>query len=209
MEYCINCQSSQHCLLCAEGKKMQYCILNKQYSKEEYEKLRLEIITRLKKEAIYGDFFPAGISSFGYNESSAIDEYPLTKEEALTRGFKWEDMERGTYGKETVDWHNFPDSIRDLPKDFDILKEIFVCTQCKKNYRVIADELAFYQRMEIPIPRLCPECRHVRRFRARGPNKLWHRKCMNKGCPNEFETSYAPDRPEIVYCESCYQKEVY
>ncbi len=27
-------------------------------------------------------------------------------------------------------------------------------------------------------------------------------------CPNEFETSYAPDRPEIVYCESCYQSEV-
>ena len=27
-------------------------------------------------------------------------------------------------------------------------------------------------------------------------------------CPNEFETSYAPDRAEIVYCESCYQVEV-
>ena len=27
-------------------------------------------------------------------------------------------------------------------------------------------------------------------------------------CPNEFETSYAPDRDEIVYCEECYQEEV-
>jgi len=27
--------------------------------------------------------------------------------------------------------------------------------------------------------------------------------------PNEFETAYAPDRPEIVYCEKCYQQEVY
>lgn len=27
-------------------------------------------------------------------------------------------------------------------------------------------------------------------------------------CPNEFETSYAPERPEIVYCEDCYQNEV-
>jgi hypothetical protein len=27
-------------------------------------------------------------------------------------------------------------------------------------------------------------------------------------CPNEFETSYAPDRKEIVYCEACYLKEV-
>ncbi len=32
---------------------------------------------------------------------------------------------------------------------------------------------------------------------------------MKEGCQNEFETSYAPDRPEIVYCERCYQQEVY
>jgi len=27
-------------------------------------------------------------------------------------------------------------------------------------------------------------------------------------CPNEFETSYAPGRTEIIYCEQCYQAEV-
>jgi hypothetical protein len=27
-------------------------------------------------------------------------------------------------------------------------------------------------------------------------------------CPVEFETSYAPDRKEIVYCEQCYNAEV-
>jgi hypothetical protein len=57
--------------------------------------------------------------------------------------------------------------------------------------------------------------------------KLWHRKCQCNGekssngvyqntiqhfhgtelCLNEFETTYAPDRPEIVYCEQCYLKE--
>jgi hypothetical protein len=31
----------------------------------------------------------------------------------------------------------------------------------------------------------------------------------DKKCEVEFETSYAPDRPEIVYCEKCYQQEVY
>jgi hypothetical protein len=28
-------------------------------------------------------------------------------------------------------------------------------------------------------------------------------------CKVEFETSYAPERPEIIYCEKCYQREVY
>jgi hypothetical protein len=25
---------------------------------------------------------------------------------------------------------------------------------------------------------------------------------------NEFETTYAPERPEIVYCEQCYNAEI-
>ena len=28
-------------------------------------------------------------------------------------------------------------------------------------------------------------------------------------CSAQFETSYSPDRPEIVYCENCYKQEVY
>jgi len=209
MEYCISCPSSNNCFGCIGLEKSSYCILNKQYSKEEYQKLRSEIIAKMSQDGIYGDFFPKNISTFGYNESSAMDEFPLTKEEALKQGFNWEDTQRGTYGKETVNWGNFPDSILELPKDFDVNKEVFVCTKCNKNYRIIENELAFYKRMVIPIPRNCPECRHVKRFKNRGPNRLWHRKCMKAGCQNEFETSYAPDRPEIIYCEDCYKQEVY
>ena len=89
---------------------------------------------------------------------------------------------------------------------------------CTKELCQTRDELSFYKRMQIPIPRNCPECRHMKRFKNRGENKLWHRKCMcdkehisHKGmsCDVEFETTYSPDRPEIVYCEKCYQQEVY
>jgi len=27
-------------------------------------------------------------------------------------------------------------------------------------------------------------------------------------CPNEFQTSYSPDKQDIVYCEECYLAEV-
>jgi len=72
--------------------------------------------------------------------------------------------------------------------------------------------------MKIPIPRRCFYCRHEARLKRRNPFKLWHRACMcdkenhfhGAGkCEVEFETAYAPDRPEIVYCEKCYQAEVY
>jgi hypothetical protein len=82
--------------------------------------------------------------------------------------------------------------------------------------------------MNLPLPRLCPNCRHYQRLKQRNPLKLWKRKCMCRGqtsvngvykntiehfhgkepCPNEFETTYAPERPEIVYCEKCYLDEV-
>ena len=82
---------------------------------------------------------------------------------------------------------------------------------------MIREELDMYRRLKIPIPRLCPNCRYFERFSKRVlPWKLWKRECMcdieghghNGTCANAFETSYAPERPETVYCESCYQKEV-
>ena len=63
--------------------------------------------------------------------------------------------------------------------------------------------------MRLPIPRKDFECRHEDRMRKRNSMKLYHRLCMKKGCDNEFETTYSPDKPDIIYCESCYQKEIY
>jgi hypothetical protein len=213
-QYCFNCNNV---LGCVGLRKKDYCILNKQYDKETYEKIKSEIVSQMKKTGEWGQFFRDDMSSFGYNETPAEEQFPLKKEEALAQGFKWEDTERGTYGKETIDWKKFPDSILDLPKDLDVTKEVFICTECNKNYRIIGNEFLFYKKCNILIPRNCPECRHNNRLKNRGPNRLWHRSCMcdkekhdHLGkCPNEFETSYAPERPEIIYCEGCYQKEVY
>ncbi len=85
--------------------------------------------------------------------------------------------------------------------------ETKVCQNCKKDF-IIEPELRYYRMMKIPIPQICPNCRHYQRIKMWSSVHLWHRKCMKPGCANEFETSYAPDRPEIVYCESCYNQEV-
>ncbi|OGN28083.1 MAG: hypothetical protein A3A33_04055 [Candidatus Yanofskybacteria bacterium RIFCSPLOWO2_01_FULL_49_25] len=187
IEYCFYSISSSHCFGCTGLRKKSYCILNKQYDPETYEKIRSQIIEELKSKDIYGEFFPPDVSCYGYNESAAQEQFPLTKEQALTQGFKWEDTERGTYGKENG-------------------KDIFACAQCTKNFRIIPREFEFYIRLSIPLPRLCPDCRHLRRFTARGPNRLWKRNCAK--CNAEFETNYAPDRPEILYCEECYNREI-
>jgi len=61
--------------------------------------------------------------------------------------------------------------------------------------------------MNVAPPDRCFLCRHAARIAKRNPETLWDRPCMK--CSKQIETSYAPERPEIVYCEECYLKEVY
>ncbi len=216
------CSSSNHLFPCIGLKNKSYCILNKQYTKEEYEELVPKIIKHMndmpyidKKGRIYkyGEFFPPELSPFCYNETIAQEYFPLTKEEALKQGYRWKEKEERNY---KIDIYNkdIPDDIKEV-KD-DIINKVIECEhqgecneQCTEAFKIIPDEYNFYKRMNLPLPRLCPNCRHYNRLKQRNPLKLWHRKCMKEGCTNEFETSYAPERPEIIYCEGCYNREIY
>jgi hypothetical protein len=207
LSYVENCHSSKHLFGCSGIKHGEYSILNKKYTKEEYFKLKEKIIEHMKRTGEYGEFFPSNLSHFGYNETIANEYFPLTKEEAIKKGFKWWDKIQKTTGKETITSAKIPDSI--LEVNDDILNEILSCVECKRNYKIVQNELLFYKKHLIPIPRKCFYCRNTERLRFENPFKLWHRHCMKEGCTNEFETSYSPDRSEIIYCEQCYNKEVY
>ncbi len=204
VEYSFAVESGEYCFGCDGIKHGKYTILNKKYSKEEYEKLRSEIIAGLKKTNGYGLFMPPAIAPFAYNESVGQENIPLTKEEALKFGFRWEDDVQITKGKETMALEKIPDRIEDV-KD-EITKEIFACAECGRNYKIIPLELQLYKKMKIPIPRKCFNCRHADRIRRRGPLTLFDRACAK--CGKAIKTAYAPSRPEIVYCEQCYQAEV-
>lgn len=203
--YSESCQASNNCFGCVALKHGEYSIFNKQYTKEQYQELKNKIIEHMKKTGEWGEFFPMRISPFAYNESMAMFSFPLSKDEVLKRGLRWQDNIQQTKGQTTIS--EVPDKIGDVNDS--ITTEILECLICKRNYKITEDELIFYRKWKIPIPRNCFFCRLAKRFELRGPSKLWYRKCMKKGCNNEFETSYVPDRPEIIYCERCYQQEVY
>ena len=215
VEYSDNLTNCNDCFGCVGLRKKKYCILNKQYEKEEYEKLKAQILENMKKEGTYGDFISPILSPFGYNETLAQEYYPLTEKEAKEMGFNWQNETTGTYGQETIKESEMPETIEGVTED--ILKEILVCKNCKRNFRITKSEFDFYKRMNLPLPHKDFECRHKEKMLKRNPRKLWHRACMcelknhvhgEKKCENKFETSYSPDRPEIVYCENCYQQEV-
>ncbi len=213
VSYCYNCHGSSNLFGCVGLRSKQYCIFNKQYTKEEYESLVPKIIEHMNKTGEYGEFFPVAISPFGYNETVVQDYFPLTKEQATVKGYKWQDVSESKH-KPTIKASDLPDHIKDVKES--ILEEVFGCENCRRPFKVIKRELEFLKRLNIALPRKCFECRHRERFHQVNFPRLFHRSCMctkehqhhSNHCTNEFETSYSPSRPEIVYCESCYQEEV-
>jgi len=239
--YSDDCHNSQFLFGCIGLKKREYCILNKQYTKEEYEDLVSKIVDQMieapyvdKVGRVYkfGEFFPVDLSPFAYNETLGQEYFSVTEEEAMRRGYVWHKPEAKSY-RITLKSAQLPGDPKDVQDS--ITNEVVGCAhqgtythQCTTAFRIIPEELSFYRRMNLPLPRLCPNCRHYERLVQRNPLKLWHRKCQCAGgksdnstyqntakhqhqdghCPNDFETSYSPERKEIIYCEQCYQAEV-
>ena len=222
---------SENLFGCVSLRQKKYCILNKQYTKEEYEILVPKIKEHMnempfvdKKGNIYkyGEFFPIEFSFFPYNTTQSQEYFPISKQEAEDNGYLWEDSADRNY-KFDLKIGSLPDNIKDV-KD-DMIGKVIECEHqgkcnqlCTTAFKIIKDELNFYRKMNIPLPRLCPNCRTFERLKQRTGMKLYNRKCQCNNsshfhtgtpCPNEFETAYSPDRQEIVYCEKCYQQEVY
>jgi hypothetical protein len=212
--YADFCTSCSNLFGCISLRNKENVILNKEYPPDEWRALRDKIILHMKETGEWGQYFPPEISPFAFNESVAIQYYPLTKEEVVARGWHWKDNVGGTTGKETIAHDQIPDDIGMV--DEGIINQILACQGCKRNYKLIKQELAFYKKFGYAIPRQCPSCRHRARLSKRNPRELWQRQCdcaldthsHPARCATEFQTTYAPDRPEIIYCESCYQKEI-
>ena len=202
-EYCYGCARCSDLFGCVSVKDKKYCILNKQYSQEDYLKLKGKIIAHMKKTGEYGEFFPNDLCPFGYNETIAMAYFPMNREEALKKGYGWVEKEPVVKRHEPVD--KGPDKIGDA-KD-NIVRQILSCKTCGSYYRIILHELKFYRNMHIPVPDMCPDCRYEARMRMRPSLKLWDRKCDK--CGSDMKSSFSPERPETIYCRSCYLKEVY
>jgi len=229
IKYSINCSASHDLFGCVGLDKKEYCILNKQYTKEEYEALVPKIIEHMNsmpyidsKNRVYkyGEFFYPEISPFAYNETLAQEYFPLTREQSIEQGYQWKENDAKNY-KIDIKSEDLPDNVKYT--DETIVGKVIECAhkgecneQCSTAFKIIPSEFDFYKKMNLPLPRFCPNCRHYQRLRQRNPFKLWHRQCMcdknhpqhTDRCSNEFETSYSPDREEIIYCESCYSSEV-
>lgn len=237
IEYSIYCPGSNNLFGCVGLNKKSYCILNKQYSKEEYQALIPKIkqhmmdmpyVDKQGRVYAYGEFFPPEFSPYGANEAAVMDFMEMNKELAQKYGLLWRETSAKEY-QITLNATDLPDHINDVRDE--ITKEVIGCSSCGKGFRIVPTELQFLRRFAIPLPRACFNCRHSARVILRNPyphrwyasacqcigptskngaykNHSQHAHHASGPCPNTFESSYSPDKPDIIYCEQCYQQEV-
>ena len=201
--YCDQCNHSKHLFGCNALTHKEYCIFNKQYSKDEYYELKDKIIEHMKSGGEWGQFFSSKFSPFGYNETVAQEYYPIDKKEAQKHGLKWADEVKTKNHKASA--YQLPDSIKDVKED--IINQVLTCEESGKPYKIIEQELRYYKNHNLPISRRSPHQRHLDRMSIRAPRRLWERECDK--CKKSIGTTFAPDMEEKVLCEGCYLKEVY
>ncbi|MDD5055407.1 MAG: hypothetical protein PHZ00_04025 [Candidatus Peribacteraceae bacterium] len=205
--YCRYClDTSSNLFGCIGLRHKEYCILNKQYTKEEYESILPKLIEHMIEHGEYGQFFPAQLSPYGYNETVAQEYFPLTQDQIEALGWNWkQESNEAPKVTKTIPGSQLPESIADVPDE--IVEWAVVCDVTGRPFKITPQELQFYRDMGLPLPRKCFDQRHKDRMAKRTPRQLWERRCGK--CGEEIRTSYPPSRPDIVYCEDCYLDEVH
>ena len=203
-EYLDLCLECEYCFGCVGLRKKKYCILNKQYTKESFNKLRIKIITEMKKRGEYGQFLPYAMSAGPFNFSNSFLYFPETKKEAiLALGGYWEDIIESK--KEGILTGNLPDNIKDVPDN--IVKEALICPETGWLFNIAEDELIFYKENNIPLPRLHFDVRTKDRLKYLTVLQAYPYKCFY--CKKGIMAYYPPEWGyQKIGCEECYKQNI-
>ncbi len=204
--YSFGCFSSRFNFGCVGLKHGAYSVLNKRYSENDYSALVKKIVNHMRETKEWGEFFSPEVSQFGYNETVAMESFPLGKAEALILGFQWSDYESpAPKAIKGLSQNNIPES----PEGFagDLEDYAIICESSHRPYKIIPQELEFYRKYGIPIPARHPDVRHSKRLAKRNPQKMWIRDCAN--CGLALQSTFSPKCEELILCGACYLIAVY
>lgn len=206
--YCDNCHSCEDCFGCVWLRNKQYCIFNKQYTKETYQAEVRKILSHMIQTKERWEFFPTQLSPFGYNETAAQDYMPMTQEQAINRWYKRQEQTFDTVlwsSDSIIQWSVLSRNIEDISDD--IIQKIILCEISQRPFRIIKQELEFYRKNNIPVPSRHPDIRHQERIQKLPPRTLYLRHCDKTG--KEMLSCYPPNTPFQVYSQEAYEKEIH
>ncbi len=56
-----------------------------------------------------------------------------------------------------------------------------ICQNCQKDFTIESEDFSFYEKIKVPLPTFCPDCRTQRRFTWRNERNLYRNKCAATG----------------------------
>jgi hypothetical protein len=165
-EYCMMCSDLQDCFGCIGLKKKRFCILNAQYTEEEYWKTLDEIKCRLLDTGEYGHYLPVTLSSTYVPESGAVSYAGATPEELKQIGGNlFEPTADGATGAERIT--TTPRNASDVPDSIDDVTDEWAGVpifdpEAKRTFSFLKPVLDHYRAL-----RIAPPTRHfVQRFNS-------------------------------------------
>lgn len=146
-------ENCSFCLWCIGLKNKQFCILNKQYTKEEWYELADKIFTQMDKDWILGDFFPWELNPFYFNDTVAylIDD-TFSKKDVVRDGYMWRDEEIRVDIPKWAEVVNVEDLDR-INYDESILKKV-ILDKSGNYYRIMKMEYDFLKKHDLPLPEI-------------------------------------------------------
>ena len=157
------------------------------------------------------EFFDPQLSYFGYNETIAMDYYPLTKEQALKMWYKRSDYESPMpHVEKKVQGKDLPKQWCKIIKEKkpDILEKIInyavICEVSQRPFRITKQEIEFYIKHNLPLPTKHPDIRRQERFQRKGTSTLYLVHCDE--CGEEMLSIYDKWGWKKILCEKCFYK---
>src|SRR3989338_4924476 len=203
-EYLDLCKDVEYCFGCVGLKKKKYCILNKQYEKEEYEKLKVQIIADMEKRGEYGEFLPYSMGPGYYNLSNGMIYFPnIPREEVLKNGGYWltDDMS----SQDGISSLDLPDSVNNT--DSSISTQALICPETHFRFNISLSEYEFHKRKNIALPRLHFDRRILKKMYKVSAIKSYPYKCFY--CQKDIMAYYPPEWGyQKIACEECYKQNV-
>ncbi|KKP83514.1 MAG: hypothetical protein UR85_C0004G0108 [Candidatus Nomurabacteria bacterium GW2011_GWF2_35_66] len=161
-EFIFNSKNLNNCFMCFGLQNKSYCILNNQYSPDEYYKIIDEIKSEMLERGEYADGLGMEFSAQAYNFSVGQFAFPLDdKEIEKFGGFVAKEPKTNAEGIEIISKDKLPKTIKEVTDE--ILNKAIECEITGKPFRIIASELEFYKRMDIPLPTIHPTVRKTYR----------------------------------------------
>jgi hypothetical protein len=150
-----------HCIGCIGLQNKSYCILNKEYSKEDWEQLAIKIFTSMEEDGSLSKFFPWNINPFYFNDTLGYLLWNFSKEEVIEKWYLWREKKIKI---DIPEWLEIVDSnILNNYEWFDKNNNWYINPEIIKKvirdkdwnyYRITKQEYNFLLRYALPLPEL-------------------------------------------------------